>query len=271
MLRAQLRFVDHLQRRGIPFPGRRVPSGGEWVVAHAANTRYRAVGFEWLPADARVETPTVEIARGAGRLLASLHNAATDFTRTEGLGTESLLGWARQVADDLAELSDGAPAAIGRIVRRHVEDIRQQADSVGALPCGLAGHGDLNVPNVLVRRGEVVGAVDIGRIALIHPSEELANVARWFGVLKADGKRVPEPALAEAVVSGYRSRSDGQAISALLPELVWLGAATAPRLFFPLREALVAGKPAVEERLIARRAEADRLRDIMRAITHDRG
>ncbi|WP_280275927.1 phosphotransferase enzyme family protein [Nocardia wallacei] len=274
LLSAQLRFVDHLQQRRIPFPARRVPSGGEWVVAHGADTRYRAVGFEWLPADAGIETPTEAIAHGAGRLLASLHGAATDFTRTEGLGTESLLGWARQVADELSALTVGMPATIGRIMSRHVDDIRRQVDSVGELSCRLAGHGDLNVPNVLIRRGAVVGAVDIGRIALIDPTEELANVVRWFSERKIDGKRVPEPALAAAVVAGYRSTSAGQAISAPLPELTWLSAATAPHLFFPVRKALAAGTAVDEDwlaaRIDARRTEADRLRDITRALTRGR-
>lgn len=271
LLLAQLRFVDHLQHRQVPFPARRALSDADWIVAHAESTRYRAVGFDWLPADPRVAMPTESIAYGAGRLLSTLHSAAMDFTDHHALGTESLLGWATQVADELSELSVDVADTTGQIVTQHVDRIRQHADSIGPLPCRLAGHGDLNMPNVLVRRGAVAGAVDIGRIALIDPTEELANVVRWFGERRTGGKRLPDPVLVAAILAGYRSTPEAPAVSTPLPPLAWLSAATAPHMYFPVRRALSSGAPVDNEwlaaRIDSRRTEADQLKDITRALT----
>ena len=274
LLRQQLRFVDHVRTRGVAFPARLRPSDGDWsggdlMEVRSDGVRYRAVAFAWFPGARAPRRRGRRIAHGAGALLGRLHRAAADFRPGADLGTESLVGWATQVADELADLAEAMPAPLRAPTHGHIAAIGQRVAAVGPLPCVLAGHGDLNLPNVLVRHGRVVGVVDIGRIALVHPLEELANVLRWFSRRDRDGQRVPVPTRAQAVLDGYRLHGPTGTLNRL-PELAWLSAATSPHLFFRMRAALVGGEPVDPDRLATalrtRRAEADAVEQLSRRL-----
>src|SRR2546423_74249 len=117
LLRQQLRFVDHVRTRGVAFPARLRPSdgdwsGGDWMEVRSDGVRYRAVAFAWFPGARAPRRRGRRIAHGAGALLGRLHRAAADFRPGADLGTESLVGWATQVADELADLAEAMPAPL---------------------------------------------------------------------------------------------------------------------------------------------------------------
>jgi Ser/Thr protein kinase RdoA (MazF antagonist) len=265
-LRAQLHLVDHLRAGGVPFPARHRPAHGDWVDVSSDGVRYRAVAFDWVPRARPARRLSGTVVRGAGAMLARLHQAAVDFPEAAALGEESLVGWSTQVADELAELIDAMPVGVGSLARRHVADIRRRVDQVSPLHPELAGHGDLNRPNVLVRRGRVVSIVDIGRMARVNPVEELANVVRWFSQRRP---RVPSGSRARAIVTAYR-RVDPSLDPTPLPALGWLSAATSPHLYFAIRRALTGESPVdpddLARRFHQRRAQADALERISRPL-----
>jgi Ser/Thr protein kinase RdoA (MazF antagonist) len=271
LLCEQLRFADHLVAEGLAFPARIRPSGTgadtPWFEVDSDGTRYRVVAFAWLTPGEPPSERTPGIAHGAGRLLAQLHRAGESFQPGPGLGRESLVDWGRQITGELGDLADDLPAPLRPVVRSHTEDVRERLAHLGDLPLHLTGHGDLNLPNVLVVGDQVVGCVDIGRFARVNAAEELANVIRWFSRRVVDGRRAPDPTHVRAVLRGYRSMATDVPGVEQLPELAWLSAATAAHLYFGVREAI--GTETDVDDLVAdveaRRREADAIEQITRA------
>jgi hypothetical protein len=126
------------------------------------------------------------------------------------------------------------------------------------------------VQNILLGgAGDIVGVVDIGRVSFVHPTEELAQVTRWFGRRILDGRPVIDETLVHGVLRGYDEVVKADQLPLWrLPDLVWVCSASSPRLLFKIRATLL-GENGVDPATIAGRLrasedEADRLEGAIR-------
>lgn len=204
--------------------------------------------YEWLTGVV-AERPDIERARTVGRTLRRLHEVGADLP-THDLPRHDKVEGARRVS---AELDGVAPDSFLQRVAGMVE----QAASRTTTP--LVVHGDLGMTNLLWRDGAALsGLVDLDKIGVGDPVEELASVVKWWSRPGGIDDHTHDRALADAVLEGYAADADQR--TALRP-LLWL---TGCLNLHTVRKIQAATDPAERDRVVAHYVDrADRLSDLV--------
>lgn len=235
------RFGAHLRLRGVPVPaalqatdGRSAVALGEWTYeVHAqahGEDRYRDTP-SWQP-------PTdTAAAHAAGAALARFHAAAADYPGPQR-GTHILVTRCDLIAaaDPLAALADQLRERPGLAAYLSAQPWRVQlAEVLGTAHAALQPrlvtwprqwtHNDWHVSNLFWQRGEVSAVLDLGLASPTWTAFDLAtaierNAIAWLRL--DDGDDIGRPAIAAAVLAGYRSERPLDAagvddVAALLP------------------------------------------------------
>jgi Ser/Thr protein kinase RdoA (MazF antagonist) len=221
------RFIAHLRGRGMPVPAvlrnareQTAVAIGEWVYEvheRAAGIDLYREAISWEP------LPNLEHARRAGRMLATLHDAAADY-RAPQRGTHILVARSELIAapDPLAALRAQLPQRPGLAAYLHDRDWpRDFAELLApwhaaaqprlAQQPRLWTHGDWHVSNLCWSDGgsdaRISAVLDFGLAAANGALFDLAtaierNAIAWLAL--DTGSDAAHPDIARALVAGYR-------------------------------------------------------------------
>lgn len=186
-------LMDHLSRRGVACPVPVADRKGRRL--HSLRGR-PALLVTFLEGRApRRVTPAR--CRAAGAALAGLHLAAADFpeSRANGLSVGAWRGMFEPLADRCETLRPGLSGLIGDEIGI------LQGDWPGDLPRGVI-HGDLFPDNVFFSGDRLSGLIDFYFACrdLLAYDLAVALISWCF-----DARRTFDPALAAAMIGGYRS------------------------------------------------------------------
>lgn len=223
------RFIAHLRDRGMPVPAvlrnareQTAVAIGEWVYEvheRAAGIDLYREAISWEP------LPNLEHARRAGRMLATLHDAAADY-RASQRGTHILVARSELIAapDPLAALRAQLPQRPGLAAYLHDRDWpRELAELLGpwhaaaqprlAQQPRLWTHGDWHVSNLCWSDGgsdaRISAVLDFGLAAANVALFDLAtaierNAIAWLALDTAADAAHPD--IARALIAGYRQQ-----------------------------------------------------------------
>jgi len=146
-------LLDHLDAKGLPVPPAIKDRNGVEIQELAGRP---ACLIKFLPG-VSLSHPTPAQAFAAGKALAALHVAASDFapTRANSMGVAT---W-RPLFDRCAKQLDSIAPEFGRQVHRALDEVVAGWPVAGALPVG-AIHADLFPDNVLMTGDAVAGLID---------------------------------------------------------------------------------------------------------------
>ncbi|MBQ4853086.1 phosphotransferase [Rhodanobacter sp. B2A1Ga4] len=228
------RFIAHLRDRGMPIPavlrdahGQTAVAAGDWVYEvheQAAGIDLYREAISWEP------LPDLEHARTAGRMLATLHDAAADY-RAPQRDTHILVARSELIAapDPVAALRAQLPQRPG--LADYLRDRDWPRDFAellapwhAAAQPGLARqaplwtHGDWHVSNLCWSDGgsdaRISAVLDFGLAAANFALFDLAtaierNAIAWLAL--DTGLDAAHPGIAHALIEGYRRQRPLQA------------------------------------------------------------
>lgn len=188
-----LGLMEHLAQRGIPAPLPRRNRAGRLI--GELNERPAAI-VDWLKG-AWLRDPTMNDARQAGRVLAQLHVAGSDFPLVlpNAMGLDA---WTR-LAERCAERAEGESAAMLAVLAAEIDRLRR--DWPHDLPSGPI-HADMFPDNVLFHDGEVSGVIDYYFACNDAFAYDLAVTINAWGFTPSGA---PDPVLSAALIEGYES------------------------------------------------------------------
>jgi len=209
-----LALTTHLADHGLPVPRPIADRGGRTLQMLCARP---ACLIEFVPG-VSVSAPEPGDAFAAAAALGAMHAAVADFAgvRPNEHGPDGWRRLATMIGDGFGAVAPGLGAMID-------DELRALAVR---WPDGLARatiHADLFPDNVLLLGGQVTGLIDFYFACTDLRAYDLA-VMHTAWCFSADGRRF-DPALAAALVAGYRSTHELTAAEAAAMPLLCRGAA----------------------------------------------
>jgi homoserine kinase type II len=189
-------LLDHLDAKGLPVPPAIKDRDGVEIQELEGRP---ACLIKFLPG-VSLSHPTAAQALAAGKALAEMHVAASDFTltRANSMGVES---W-RPLFDRCADQLDSIAPDFRRDVNSALDDVLASWPTSGVLPVG-AIHADLFPDNVLMTGNEVAGLIDFYFACMDIRTYDLA-VMHTAWAFDATGAPL-DPAVGRGLLQGYRS------------------------------------------------------------------
>jgi homoserine kinase type II len=189
-------LLDHLDAKGLPVPP--AIKDGQGVEIQELEGRPACL-IKFLPG-VSVSHPTPAQALAAGRALADMHAAVTDFepTRPNSMGLESWEPLFEKCGRSLDQIAPGLYDELGFVI----SDIQSTWYGDDFDHCAI--HADLFPDNVLMRGDRVAGLIDfyfactdvrVYDLAVTHAAWAFDNTGRHFNAPVAD-----------ALMSGYEQR-----------------------------------------------------------------